>query len=164
MEPIIEPITFKEVVIDSNYGQRTQFNISHGEQQIDSIRQNDIHMYDFGKKDQYKERPAIYHIVAHVLKNGYSGYLSGCSGWLKKYFYYPCVMSYAITPWGIVAIIKTKRNLYKGVQFIEREYHSFIEEVDLDRALNRIEAIKMGKNNFKELPEEDYKRIIAKKI
>jgi len=83
----------------------------------------------------------------------------GTSGMLKKYWYYPSIISYAITEFNACFIMKSKQK-YFGYFYSDFPRQEFYR-IDLKRAFKKIRQLQNKNLDFKQVPEKNELEIIA---
>lgn len=93
---------------------------------------------------------------------------TGVTGTIKKYFYLPCVIAYAINNHSCYMIIRMKRGGFKGLLWIGGEhvysYFARVEEIHLQHALKGISDIINIKPQYQEISPEYKNTLISRMV
>jgi len=115
-----------------------------------------------GKKKDYENKELV---IPHVILSEFFDLNRNCqgtAGMLKKYWHYPSVISYAITPFNACIILKSKQK-YFAYFYSHYPERTFLR-IDIDKAFKIIQKLQDKKLDRKEIPEQYKLDIIAGQI
>lgn len=115
-----------------------------------------------GTKKDYENRNLY---VPHVILNEFFDVTintNGTSGILKKYWHYPCIVSYAITPFNACFIMKSKQK-YMAYFYSDFPEQTFLR-IEIKKAFEFIKKLQDKRLTYKEIPMENQMDILATQI
>jgi hypothetical protein len=113
-------------------------------------------------KEQYNQENI--QVPSYILNKFFdvSQNTNGTSGMLKKYWYYPSIISHAITPFNACFIMKSKTK-YMAYFYSDYPIQTFLR-IDLKKSFSIIKKLQDNRLAFKEIPIENQMEILADQI